>query len=91
MIGNINIEQLLVLINSVDDEASVKYSRVTGRFYVSTKILYLHEKNYCTCNEHMFTVNDAIISFYRTIQGKDLVVDRKTRRDGVYRLPELVK
>lgn len=76
--NNYNIEQLMVIINSVDNTSSVKYSVSTGKFYMTTDIMTFEGNNFNSVSEHHNTVEKAITCFYKRIQGKKLMFNNKS-------------
>lgn len=85
--NDVNVEQLMILLNSVDDSTCVRYSRSSGKFYVVIKIEKLADKNWSNVVAHADTVDNAIIECYRSIQGLPI---RSTVSTNVYTLPVLV-
>lgn len=78
----------MIIITSVDRNASIKYSEVTGKFYISSSIWRKDEGTYITVVEHRNTIYDAIIDFYKAIQGRPIKLD--CHSDMKYILPILV-
>lgn len=74
-----NIEQLMQVINAVDENASVKYSRSTGKFFLSTDIWMKVENNnyyYSSVVCHEYTIEKCIIEAYKKMQGKPLKLEK---------------
>lgn len=83
-----NVEQLMILISSVDSSASIKYSPATGKFYLSNNLFCKgDDSKFSTVNEHENTVEVAIKKCYKRIQGRVIKLQNKEEE---YRLPILL-
>lgn len=84
-----NIEQLMILIISVDENACIKYSTATGMFYLSSNILVFqgNGRRYSNSPIHRSTIKEAVVDFYKEIQGKLIKLSDDTR---ACKLPKLI-
>lgn len=72
--SNYNIEQLFILISSFDNSAKIKYSEITGNFYLSNNIYVKDGKDWKSINEHKKSISEAVINCYKRLQGKEIKI-----------------
>ena len=92
-IGEPRIEQLMQIINGLDDEACIKFSNNTGKFYLSTEIFvkWAHGgKCYGNIVSHEYTIEDCIRNSYKIMQGKILKIE-KNKEIKCAKFPTLIK
>jgi hypothetical protein len=84
------MEQLMILITSIDEKASIRYSQSTGMFYMHSDIWRWNGFHYQNVPIHRHTIVEVIRDFYETIQGTLIRVGSGNKNVKAYRLPILV-
>lgn len=76
-----NQEELMKIICALDPNAHIRHSGSTDKFYISSNIEFKNEDDRFTIPvHHCNTIYEAIVSFYKRIQGRTLYVHGLDKR-----------